>query len=915
VKIFSSRARITALSLAATLLLSACGDNGSINGSGLSGPGPTGQTAVPLEANPGKDELQARLIQFPMFNLSQRAVGHVRETELVSKDSSGNVGDKNCLNPVVSADGRYVAFVCASTNLVTGFTLPSNINQVYRKDNVTGTVELVSRVGTTPANKSCLNPSISDDGRYIVFNTGATNVGGGTSGAQSHVYVWDDTNPGVLTLVDMKDGSTAFADRSNGTSFSTKQAISGDGQFVVFDSAGTNLLTSTDANAARDIFVRDLVNDATYRINRPNNSPDSEASSASTSNQGALTLLDGSVTPAEYAIAYTTNATNLADKTSSTFNDILVAVWDTDNNVTTTRASRSTGGGDPDGSSSVPTVSTDGVAFESVATNLVTPTPSATSHCFYAQFNGTGTEMVDVSSAGARATAAGNLPWISDNGRLVAFQSSDNTLVSGDTGNNDVFVRDRLLGLTYRASQTSNPAFGSTTGNQQAAGNCNEPGFSKGGDYTVFRSNAKNLVPTAATISVNIFMREHRDLVVFSSNEPTLNGGKSEYDAFIKDLTTGELRDLTTVGDRNSREVTISPNGRFVCFTSQATNLPVPGTHVSNASFSAADVYLYDVENDTLSRASAVNGTDDGGNSTSSWGTATDDGSLVLFTSRATNLATADTPSAFANVYVRNTATDVTSLVSRSPVNPGAENGDSSAAMIAAGTNQAVFQTAASNFFATDANGSQTDIVKVDMTGPTFTLVSVSSAGVQGNNRSREADISRDGHLISYNSFATNLVTGDTNGQPDVFTRNTTTSTTSRVSISTLSAQGNNSSIISWPSTASDATYVGFCSVANTLLGPGVDTNGVSDAFVRLLSLSQTSRPSVGNPVVVTDPPVQLDDTTDQVSVGTGGTFIAFESQATNVDPISLPGDAIGACSDNVYVRVNGKTVIVNLTP
>ncbi len=106
--------------------------------------------------------------------------------------------------------------------------------------------------------------------------------------------------------------------------------------------------------------------------------------------------------------------------------------------------------------------------------------------------------------------------------------------------------------------------------------------------------------------------------------------------------------------------------------------------------------------------------------------------------------------------------------------------------------------------------------------------VSVSSTGEQGNGESRQGSMSADGRFVAFYSEASNLVPGDTSGERDVFVHDRQTGNTTRVSVSSSGEQGNWYSL--HPSISRDGRYVAFESVATNLV-PG-DTNGGYDVFV-----------------------------------------------------------------------------------
>ena len=121
------------------------------------------------------------------------------------------------------------------------------------------------------------------------------------------------------------------------------------------------------------------------------------------------------------------------------------------------------------------------------------------------------------------------------------------------------------------------------------------------------------------------------------------------------------------------------------------------------------------------------------------------------------------------------------------------------------------------------------DVFVRDLLNGTTARVSIGAGGVQGNGSSTEASISDDGRYVAFTSTATNLVGSDTNNVSDVFVRDRTNNTTTRVSVDFGGAQANGQS--SQPSIGGDGTWVAFTSSA-TNLSAIADTNGVTDVFL-----------------------------------------------------------------------------------
>src|SRR5947208_2896559 len=139
-----------------------------------------------------------------------------------------------------------------------------------------------------------------------------------------------------------------------------------------------------------------------------------------------------------------------------------------------------------------------------------------------------------------------------------------------------------------------------------------------------------------------------------------------------------------------------------------------------------------------------------------------------------------------------------------------------------------------------DTNGGRDVFVRERKTGKS-TRVGVDSHGAQGNGDSEGPSISADGRFVAFYSFASNLVAGDTNGVIDVFVRDRKTGKTTRVSVNSHGAQGKGDSFV--PSISADGRFVAFNSFASNLVGG--DTNTVSDVFVRDRKTGKTDPLSV----------------------------------------------------------------------
>lgn len=255
----------------------------------------------------------------------------------------------------------------------------------------------------------------------------------------------------------------------------------------------------------------------------------------------------------------------------------------------------------------------------------------------------------------------------------------------------------------------------------------------------------------------------------------------------------------------------ISANDEFVAFSSVASNLgPVVGN------YRTSHIYLFDVATGKVALVSqALNGGEGNGPATNPSVSA--DGSVVAFTSSATNLA-AGTPQPINDVFVK-TATGPVRLIS---VGFGGGQADSASSqpVISANGRYVAFASVADNIVPGDSN-SASDIFLADLETGTIRRISVSSAGRQANGPSYNPSISADGNLISFTSEATNLVPGDHNHVADVFVHNMTTGTTRRVSSSSYGREQNAAvpaPFTEYSDVSGDGHYVVFDSNATNLV-------------------------------------------------------------------------------------------------
>ena len=409
------------------------------------------------------------------------------------------------------------------------------------------------------------------------------------------------------------------------------------------------------------------------------------------------------------------------------------------------------------------------------------------------------TERASISSEETEGNGYTASAAISGDGRFVVFQSSATNLVPNDTNAiDDIFLRDRLLGTTVRVNVGS--------GGVEANGWSATPAISRDGRYIVYESSATNLVSTANNGPYHIFRYD-------TQTGATVHVSKS---------TAG------VQGNGSSTYPSISNDGRYISFSSLATNLVTGDTNAR------PDVFRRDVVSNITIRVNVTNAGAQGNNTETRAGNASSaisgDGRYVLFRSNATNLVAGDT-NTFADLFVR----DITGLTTRrvSVANAGGQpNNVSYMGAISADGRYVVFSTAATNLVAGDTNIAE-DVFVRDRTLNTTTRVSVSTSGAQtptGELGSTSPSISDDGRFVAFTSYAPNLVAGDTNGVSDIFVRDRTNNTTVRDSVSTAGAEGDDYSHSG--KISANGLFTGFISGSSTLVSG--DGNGTNDAFVRV---------------------------------------------------------------------------------
>jgi len=762
------------------------------------------------------------------FELVSQLVG---EPQLLSGANGGTS------LPSLSADGRFVAFASSADNLVAEDS-NGKVSDIFVYDRDTGITELLTAGG----NRNSTQPFLSADGRFVVFESSASNLVAAESSADvSNIFLHD------------RDSDTTTLVTIGGDDDSRRAAISADGRFVAFESRASNLVAN-DSNGLVDIFIYDTLTEATELLARGGNSSGSVPALSS----------DGRF------VAFTSDADDLAsaDSNGSGF-DIFVIDRETDS------IELITAGGN--GDSTAPSISADGrhVAFVSRASNLAAGdsnggdadvfvhnreadttkllTAGGNADSFASAISADG-QFVAIFSAADNLVAENSqglllfdltsdtievLPGsvseaslaISADGHLVAFATTANDLVESDVNNNiDTFVFNRV---TNELERVHSPALGfdAVGGNGPSA----RPSVSGKGRFVAYESAASNLV------------------------ESDSNGAT---DIFIYDTESGRNKIFALGANGNSNNPAISTDGRFVVFDSEASNI---GGGTSN---DRVDIFVYNQDTGVTDLLTAVS------NNRSANPAISEDGRFVAFQSFASNLVVGDSNGSSPDIFVFDRQTG-----SREILTAGGNTVflrfpllDASPSISADGRFVA-FQSTASNLVGADINGEGFDIFVFDR--DTATVERLTS----GNGHSLRPSISADGRFVAFQSSADNLVAGDLNGSgDDVFLYDRQTSTTERLT------PGANTQAIR-PSISGDGRFVTFTLSSVVQLNSG-DFNRDD------IAIFDRDSNSYG---LVTD---SADFDSDLSAISADGQRIAFSSAATN-----LTNDAI-ASGQNVFVSL-----------
>ena len=650
--------------------------------------------------------------------------------------AAGASGNKDAWQPSLSNDGRYVAFATGSTNI----SGPSGTMSVYRRDLTTNATAVVSTLNDDTTRVDGNSPSISPDGARVAFvsNTaidGLYDVNGG----QRDVYL-HTVGTTTITLVSRING----AGTSAGNGASTNPSIASPaGDKVAFISSATNLTAVSDTNNAQDAFVRDVNGNTTTLISR------ATGGGGAIADQGASEV---SITRDGTGVAFTSSATNLGvapppNGASLTFMR---------SGTTTSLISSATGStGDP-ADRPVGRPSTDdtgaAISFVTQATNLSTANdddfgavyvrrPGANTTTFASRPTGN----ADFIGGIAQSFPPNTGDMVSADGRYVLFASQSDAL-SGEDDNQyqnvfryDVKTGERIL-VSRATGATGVPANGTTAG----------IGLSADGNRALFLGvNVSNLDPDAPSSGYVLYVRDiAAGSTSLAGRRPGLLG------AALGDTLFGAF----------------SGDGHHVAFVTSAGIDPADGN-------GSGDVYVRNLDTGADTLASRDNGADGAvANAFPQDLSLNADGNRVAWQTGATNLPGYDATK-FSFTYVRDLSANTTTLIGRADGASGATV-TSTEPRLSDDGNRAAFASQETGVTADGADARQHIYVR-DLTAGTTVLASRADGATGAPDNPAPGattfgdahSLSGDGNRVMFESMDPALVSGDTNGSVDTFVR------------------------------------------------------------------------------------------------------------------------------------------------
>ena len=667
-----------------------------------------------------------------------RTLGGSPSTLLVSVNDAGTDSGNGATEEFgfdVSHSGSFVVFASSANDLVASDTNGFTDVFLRRLSGIPDTFMIsLNSAGNQGGNGHSIGASISADGKTIGYRSTANDLVANDNNQDSDVFV-RGTGSSSSILVSHKDSSSQSA---NG--FSQGVAVSADGSTVRFVS-DANDIAQRDYNAQNDLFVHNVASGNNELVSKLNTALPTSVTGASDSNfsaAGAIGEISFSA-DGRYAV-FQSGSENLVPNDNN--GEIDVFRYDRLTNNIDLVSENLAGNSGGNGRSTNAVISADGmfVAFQSFANDLETIDSNNREDVFIRDFTGTPvTRLLSVNSAGTNGgSSLSQNPQISADGSKVAFESRSADLVSTDTnGSKDIFV----------ASTTGLPAIELVSINSSGTGSGNgeseRPVINADGTVVAFQSDANNLVSIDTNNAQDIFARSIGALgstVLVSVNKNGTNGG-----------------------DRDSSTPSISADGLTIAFQSRAADL------VEEDTDSGSDIFIRKLSLPFKTELVNFNAAgDSSSNSVSSSPKISADGSTIVFTSSSSDLIPG--VSGFGNIFAKRlSGPSEIILVSKNFDGTNGGNDTSSSPSISNDGTIVVFQSDASDLVEDD-NNNQRDVFVKNLSSPEpLALVSSNSLGDPNSLGGEMPRLSGDGSILGFASDSNDIVASDFNNSSDVF--------------------------------------------------------------------------------------------------------------------------------------------------
>lgn len=710
-------------------------------------------------------KLTAMLLLFPLVATAASLQPLSRRNSPLAEPAGGNA---DSVLQAMSPDSRYVLFSSSASDLVTNVGNQLGAN-VYLRDRASNSLTLVSvnYSGSGGGNAGSVFSQISTNGRYVLFESEASDLVANDTNNASDIFV-RDLQSGTNILV------SVAADGGAASGWSSDAVMTPDGRYVAFVSVATNLMVG-DSNAVPHVYVRDLIAATTIWV--------TAGATSSPNGQAAAFTGTPAITPDGRFVAFCTTAKGLVASVPSSAS-CEVYVSDLVSN-TITWASTNAGSTvnsilhlSPYSPSFHPVISEDGryIGFKTGWTNSSAPpgSPPAIGAVVVFRYDTLGATNVIVSTNGFPASTwtwwGADDPYgpeMTRDGRFIAFAERQGT----NQTHSSLYEWDAQSGLSTLVSADTN-------GLEPTGTVSYSPAVSLDGRFIAFLSSASTLVTNVLSAGFHIFQRD-------------LQAGATQ----LIDVDTNNAGST----DETDMTLAMSADGRYVCFTSP------DGSLIANDNNRAIDVFLRDTASAGIElisqRDTSLSATTGDALSFLSDNGISPDGRFVAFASHADDLVFNDT-NGNEDVFVSDLLQGKTILASVGTDGNSAAGGYSASPVISSNGQFVAFVSTATNLVPGLSNV-YNNIFLRDLKAGSNALVSVSTNGVDAGNGDASAPlISRDGRYVAFLSKARNLAAGLSGQGPSTFWRDTVSGLTVALAGTEVSSDP--------PSMSADGRYVAY---------------------------------------------------------------------------------------------------------